>query len=112
MALYEAACAYFFKKPQWSPPADQFAGHGADIAVGGCVDPVLTAVLKAYSIENDDRQMRKIITLPKEEQPGYFDKLRKNYPKRYEFPHFNVKAGGCPAGVVEKLKGLGFGVES
>ncbi|MBT8386317.1 MAG: DUF3410 domain-containing protein, partial [Ignavibacteria bacterium] len=44
-----------------------------------------------YNIEGDDRRMRNIIKLTREERGKYFDQLRKEYPLRREFSNYTVK---------------------
>lgn len=107
--IYEAACAWYFRKPQWSP-AGSIDEPEAEIEVKESVDHLRNTILQAYPIEDDDRRLRQIVSLGKEEQSHYFDELRKNYPRRREFPHFAVKSRGYPVEVIGQLKQLGFRV--
>ena len=45
---------------------------------------------KIYNIKNDDTKLREIFKYSLDEQGGYFDKLRKDYPIRREFSNFTV----------------------
>jgi erythronate-4-phosphate dehydrogenase len=108
LAIYNAACAYFYCEPEWSPPPTLFQEPTAEIVVSNSADSFYNTILQAYPIETDDRLLRKIISLEKAEQPHYFDELRKKYPKRREFPCFSVRGGGCKKETLEKLRRLGF----
>ena len=104
-ALYDAVCAWHFKKPEWQP---DIKDEKKELTLTEGDEPVSMAVLQAYPIENDDRALRKILQLEKEEQPRYFDELRRNYPKRREFSSFSLKKECCSDDVLQKLKRLGF----
>jgi len=46
-----------------------------------------------YDIEADDKRMRNMIKVKREERGNYFDRLRKEYPLRREFVNKrNIKA--------------------
>ena len=104
-ALYDAACAWYFKKPEWEP---SISDSPVELTLGEGFEPVSHAILQAYPIENDDRALRKILTMEKEEQSRYFDELRRTYPKRREFANYTIKPGCCGDDVVKKLKRIGF----
>lgn len=104
-ALYDAACAWYFKPPEWEPSISEAP---VELTIGEGSEPFSHAILQAYSIENDDRALRKLLQMDKEEQPRYFDELRRNYPKRREFSNFTIKSGCCSDDVLKKLKRLGF----
>ena len=104
-ALYDAACAWYFKKPEWKPMISEVP---AELILDEEHGPVSRAILQAYPIENDDRALRKILTMDADEQPRYFDELRRSYPKRREFGNFTIKPGCCSDEIREKLKHVGF----
>jgi erythronate-4-phosphate dehydrogenase len=62
------------------------------------------AVLSTYNIETDDEALR--------ENPQLFEKLRGNYPVRREFGTYTVKMKNIEKETVNKLKKMGFRVES
>ncbi|MHC4870600.1 MAG: 4-phosphoerythronate dehydrogenase [Planctomycetota bacterium] len=66
------------------------------------------AVLTVYDIKNDDSNMRKILTTPKEERAVLFDKLRKTYPRRREFFNTTLQANNISPELKNTLTGLGF----
>ncbi len=112
IVLYETACRFFSVKPENLPCVELPQEPAADLCICDSFDPVSDAVLQAYPIEDDDRRFREIVTLPKKEQPYYFDRLRKEYPRRYEFSHFRVYPENCSFEAIEQLKKLGFGIVS
>lgn len=63
---------------------------------------IAEAVLSTYDIEADDEALRA--------NPGYFEKLRGDYPTRREFPVYNVFTSNVDVMVPEKLKAIGFQV--
>ncbi len=104
-ALYDAACAWFFKTPGWEP---ELPDAPVELSLSSEFEPLSHAILQAYPIENDDRSLRKIVSLDKEEQSRYFDELRRNYPKRREFSGFFIRQDFDAGEVVQKLKAIGF----
>ena len=108
-AIYEAACAWYFKNPVWTPPAAVFGGEVAVLDLTAKREnPVSGAILQAYAIEHDHERLKKILELPEGARTRYFDDLRKNYPKRSEFPHYSIKPGSCSEESVKVLGKLGF----
>ena len=109
-AMYEAACAWFFIKPTWTPPEELLADRTSEIEIGNAIDPIGMVIQQAYRIKTDDANLKKILQLEKSEQGNYFDNLRKKYPRRLEFPHYSVKRAECPDSIVKQLRMLGFSV--
>lgn len=107
-AIYDAACAYFFLQPEWEIPERILKETAGVIDIGGAVDPVVAAVLKACPIEEDDRRMKRIPDCAVDERAAYFDELRASYPKRSEFFHYEITAGGCSTETINVLRSLGF----
>jgi erythronate-4-phosphate dehydrogenase len=105
--IYEAACDYFHKEKIWNGQAHVGIKPEATIDVRSSAAPVWEAIREAYPIMNDDARMRRI----KDEQNrgAYFDALRKNYPRRLEFRHFEVLCSQVQKNtVVPVLSRLGF----
>jgi len=78
-------------------------------AAGKTDEAVLHEVVcQVYDIAADDRRFRETATADEAKRAGHFDRLRKDYPERREFPYttVTVKQGG--AGLRKKLAGLGF----
>ncbi|MBI5216786.1 MAG: 4-phosphoerythronate dehydrogenase [Ignavibacteriae bacterium] len=71
---------------------------------------VAYAVNKAYNIEVDDTALRRIVTVPTNEQGSYFRKLRASYRTRREFNQFTVHLSREQASARKILETLGFNV--
>jgi len=86
--IYEAACVFFRKEKTWNGQVHLGIKPEKTIDVRSSAAPVFEALREAYPIMSDDTRLRKI----KDEQNrgAYFDALRKNYPRRLEFRHFEV----------------------
>lgn len=67
-------------------------------------------VQQVYAINRDDFNMREILLRPETERAGWFDKLRKEYPRRREFQNTKVILPGTKCCLVNKLAGIGFKV--
>jgi len=70
------------------------------------------AILQAYDVRTDDADLRNAV----QGLPASFDALRKNYPKRREFSHFNVLIDSSvndadKATLLTQLTALGFGIK-
>jgi len=112
--LYRALARFLKRKPSWkmqdvlpAPPYPQLAlrARGRDDE-----DVIRDAVLTVCDVEADDAAMRKILQLPGEDRPSYFDKLRRNYPVRREFHNTRILLKNARAGLRAALKGLDFNV--
>ena len=44
-----------------------------------------------YDIEEDDRRMKNMLKVNRQEMGNYFDRLRKEYPLRREFVNYTIK---------------------
>jgi erythronate-4-phosphate dehydrogenase len=110
--IYEAACAFLGCRPDWDPDPLLPAPECPEVTVRGD-DPmaVTKAVRAVYNIMGDDGRMRGILDVPEEERGAFFDRLRKEYPRRREF--FNTRAVIAPfdASVAQTLNGLGFQIK-
>ena len=112
--IYDAACRFLKARRTWKmedtmpvPPYPQL-----EIRARGREDEdvIRDAVLTVCDVEADDAAMRKTLQLPEEDRAAYFDRLRREYPVRREFHNTTVTIQGKRAGLVKKLKGLGFRV--
>ena len=65
-------------------------------------------MLACYDVRGDDARLRAILSLPSRERPGYFDRLRKEYPVRREFRTKRIPGAGMDQTSLEVLRGLGF----
>lgn len=76
--------------------------------VGAGRQAARNALLCAYPIGEDDARMRGILSLPPEERPAFFDRLRKDYPIRREFHQHRLPSGIPDPAALELLAALGF----
>ena len=67
-------------------------------------------VEKVYDIEEDDRQLRQILSMPLGKRCGLFDRLRENYPVRREFQNTEIVFERPCESLAAKLGGIGFKV--
>jgi erythronate-4-phosphate dehydrogenase len=109
--IYRAACAYFGRRVQWQAADDLPAGLSLDLR-GLRTMPLLAnlqaAVFACYDIRLDDANLRQLPALPAAERPARFDRLRKEYPVRREFPQANITTGEPDGDLARVLALLGF----
>ena len=113
--IYEAACAFLGVEPTWdaSPllPAPECPEVRVDGSAKNAEAVLREAVRKVYAIHSDDKAMRGLFDVAEADRGAFFDKLRKNYPRRREF--FNTRAVIHPKNpVLETMfSGVGFQCE-
>lgn len=108
---YEAACRFFEREPTWrSSPADRLACATLHVdARGRRTEEVLDAVVRgAYDIEADDRALRAGLVPDDLERGRHFQKLRSQYPDRYEFAAWPVELTGADGALADRVRALGF----
>jgi erythronate-4-phosphate dehydrogenase len=110
--IYHAVCHYLDLPSEWTAadvlPARQpinLNGAGDDIA-----QEISKAVFHSYDVRQDDVRLREILSLPPEEQPGYFDQLRGDYPVRREFLQSPVVLNRHNPRLEQMLAGIGFNI--
>lgn len=114
--IYKSVCDYFSMKPAYD--INDFLPEPAvpllEVDSDSDEEQVLlsNAVEEIYRIREDDKRMRGILDKPAEKRSEFFDGLRKNYPARREFQNTKVIIKGENQALIEKLKGIGFKVES
>jgi len=109
--IYKAACQFLQRPVQWSaanelpatPPLDP-GTFTVDDAGGN----VRRAVLDCYDVREDDARLRAILSVPRQERPACFDRLRKEYPVRREFQTRKITSAGLDKTSQVVLRGLGF----
>lgn len=109
--IYEAACRFLGATPTWDAKAALPPPEHPEVDLSDCrgseEDLLRCVVLTVYDIEADDSRLRELTHLPAEERGPYFDRLRKDYPRRREVSNTTV-AAGVSGRVAEKLRRLGF----
>lgn len=89
--IYDALCKFLKINPGWNPELPQVEKPDIILPDGDTDEKKLYRLFSSiYNIESDDLKTREISKLKENEQAGYFDLLRKNYPVRREFSNFTV----------------------
>jgi len=90
--IYEALYSFMGRPPSWKPELPKVKNKEFVLDDSQSDELKLYNLLNsAYNIEEDDRRMRNIIKLTREDRGKYFDQLRKKYPLRREFSNYTVK---------------------
>jgi erythronate-4-phosphate dehydrogenase len=109
--LYEAACAYFNRKPEWEAPALTDNNSSILIDADRSLDEILEVlIVRSYDIRRDDATLRPLALLSISERGHAFDRLRAGYPRRMEFIHTSVVLPSRRAGIRQALLNIGFAV--
>lgn len=111
LQIYHSACAYFFKQPVWSLPEEIPGESAGELDLRESLNPYFDAVSGAFPILNEDMRKSSFLTKSIEERPDFFDFLRKNYKKRYEFSHYTVICGKNQSREALILSELNFKVQ-
>jgi erythronate-4-phosphate dehydrogenase len=109
--IYRAACAHFGRPWQWQAADDLPAGLSLDLRAlraAPLLAKLQAAVFACYDIRQDDARLREQLVLPAAERPARFDRLRKEYPVRREFPQARITTGDPDGELARALSGLGF----
>lgn len=112
--IYRAVCEHFQIEPTWSAADSLPAPETPELRIetaGKTESEILReAVLPIYPIEDDDARLRKTREIPDAERGAYFDRLRKEYPRRREFDWTRVALEPCEADMERTLETLKFTV--
>jgi erythronate-4-phosphate dehydrogenase len=109
--IYHAACAHFGQPIQWLAANDLPAGLSLDLRAlqeTPLLVQLQAAVFACYDVRRDDASLRELLALPAPERPARFDRLRKEYPVRREFPQARITTGDPAGELASALSGLGF----
>jgi erythronate-4-phosphate dehydrogenase len=106
--VHSAACAFFFKEPEWDLDRIIEQLKCKTIQISNTQDPVSEIISKAYPILEDDKILRDIINIEKSEQRKFFDNLRNTYSRRDSFSLCKIKSDDLTLSTVEWLAKLGF----
>ncbi|MHB1685967.1 MAG: 4-phosphoerythronate dehydrogenase [Ignavibacteriaceae bacterium] len=111
--IYNALCNFFNIKPLWSPVLPEVDKKEIKIKYNGNLSVALYEIFNsAYKIKDDDDRMRVLESLPVKDRPGYFDKLRKDYPFRREFNNYKIIVSNPDENIMNVLKSFRFNVEA
>ncbi|MGM0461222.1 MAG: 4-phosphoerythronate dehydrogenase [Fibrobacterota bacterium] len=108
--VYKAASAFFFQDAEWYPPVfkekkSRFESIDYDPDTG-----IAGVLHQAYDIFADSQALKNMVKRKGDERIEYFRKLRKEYPRRYEFSHFSVANMPESSSDAKVLKSLGFSI--
>ena len=118
LMIYRAVCEHFGLRPAHTeadflpaPDVPEIALTSKQLDAPGeqIIDEVVRQV---YDISRDDLNTREMLALPPQQRGAFFDRLRKEYPRRREFQNTTV---GLPNGsfghpLADVLSGIGFQV--
>jgi erythronate-4-phosphate dehydrogenase len=111
--IYKAFCNYLGIQPIWKPSLPKVNNPDIVANTTGSYEQILNNIIHAaYSIEEDDDRMKKLINMPEGEISNSFDTLRKEYPLRREFTNYNVMTNKNNEELTGALKALRFGNKS
>jgi erythronate-4-phosphate dehydrogenase len=108
--VYQAACRFFGVQPQWSMQAELNEGN-TSLSLGSAPNFIFALqqlVQQVYDITQDSDQLRKMLKMQDTQAAVHFDELRKNYPKRREFSHFDVNVSQLSLRQRQIIQQLGF----
>jgi len=108
--IYRAACDYLGLPAQGWKAADDLPEGRVMLLEEPGQDALRAAVFQSYDVRHDDRRLRTIMSPGVDEYPGYFDRLRKEYPLRLEFHCTTIMADGVNAAQQELLLDIGFNI--
>jgi erythronate-4-phosphate dehydrogenase len=110
--VYRDACKFLGRPPEFSfdlppPPLPHWS---ADAAGREDEDILRELVLAVYDIEADSRRLKESCCADAAERAAAFDHQRGHYPMRREFSATSVTLSNANSKLLEKLRGLGFGI--
>jgi len=88
--IYHAACDFFNIEKKWNKTEFIKPENDLLIDLRKSNEPIFDAINCAYPIIQDDKNFRGIKNIDLEKHNDFFDKLRKNYPKRREFFNYSL----------------------
>ncbi len=107
--ILEALCAVLGQPSAWDPtpllPAPEVPEVFTNSTESGAE---ICAVLSVYDILHDDVGMRAMTEVPEAERGAFFDRLRKEYPRRREFFNTAVYVQPPEPALEQQLMELGF----
>ncbi len=108
--LYDEACMVFDQPVLWSPELNAAESPRKTIVIDrnefGNEKKIHDVTRQCYDIENDDKALRLISSIPKNDHQSYFRRLRSEYPIRREF--FNTSVTGSTDDIKQTLFRIGF----
>jgi erythronate-4-phosphate dehydrogenase len=106
--IYEKACAFLNVPPRWNIDPKRLSPDNNVIDLTKSENPLFDAVERVYPIMDDDAALKKIESIDKEKRGAFFENMRVNYWKRFEFPGYVVKLSSSQDKEAGILRTLGF----
>lgn len=107
--VYKKLCQFLGKNPDWTPYYPEIKEKVIEVDSSKKIEEIIFSVCsKIYDIENDSKQLKKLVDNNHSNPDKYFDQLRKNYMIRREFNNYTIKTDGMSQKTKEILKELRF----
>lgn len=111
--IYDALCKFYNIEPAWRPVLPKTEQIDLRIPEGKTDEEKLYRLFSyIYDIEKDDSKLRNITNFKPNEQAGFFDRLRKEYPVRREFSNYNIRLSDNETHLKPILESFRFKVKS
>lgn len=111
--IYDGACAYFFKRNDWSLPNSIITDIVDRIDISSSRSPIRDSILGVYKIFEDSEKFKENMKNNNlNDSAAIFDKFRKNYKHRHEFSRYLVNYSSNQEKEAQILSSLGFQVAS
>lgn len=112
--IYRAVCEFLNIEPQWNPTTASSTFEQNEIVVDPGAkdwDDILSEIVnRCYAIEEDDKKLRAMLSMPADGRSAYFEQLRAGYPLRREFSNTTVSLRTGNHEVENLLAQIGFQV--
>ncbi|MEC4672539.1 MAG: 4-phosphoerythronate dehydrogenase [Nitrospirota bacterium] len=110
--IYQAACHYFGNDLSWDPQRELSLAEPAKVVIdaGGknIQDVVRDIATRLHDLPEDSRRMKELLAIPPESRAWEFDRLRREYPQRREFPGMGLQLNNASEALKHTLTELGF----
>lgn len=107
-AVYKAACMFFNYIPKWLASEELSKDIVSINGISNMNDQLGSIILQAYPIENDTKELKKMLQIDIHYRAEKFDLLRKKYQKRLEFSHYAISENSYSEVIIKKLEHIGF----
>lgn len=111
--IYRQVCRYFNLPEHWKPIELPDAVALKEIIVldqWEDQEAIYQVTKNAYNLKKDNERMRRMLEIGVAEQAHYFDYLRREYPNRREFDHYQIVVPAQRHALCRCLAQLGFQV--
>jgi erythronate-4-phosphate dehydrogenase len=111
--IYDSLCQYYKIKPAWKPEPPKIYRTDLKIPEGKTDEErVYKLFATIYNIQNDNTKLRAISKYRSNDQAGYFNMLRKDYPIRREFINYSVHLSPTDSHLKQFLECFRFKVKT